>query len=365
MLNFFADALVSAQLMAQENQAIVNLSTQVNASFDSIPDIDNNYVRLMPDEKFEFDIAPNAVDEPPFTFDPIYHQTRKIAFDSGLEDNEWIYDDENLDFYQEEDVEWEYWDNAQDEAEKPDLLKIDEGHEVINEDDKLLIMATGTQACIPHMIAIKRMSRIRFRKDMDFSKSLAQRETERRSRQRMAQRRSNLDQGAEINITNWHDYKAVSHKFDGLDYLIEMHGRIMGMTLSPCHRYLYINVRPWPRDYKSSSTSPPPPVGCLMDRYVLDLGRMSFVSHQIHGKQFALVPSDTGAHAPICVSKHLVASGHELGNKAGLWDRHHGIKIKDFQHEGAGPINAIAINPVDESVVVTVSDDMTVRIWTQ
>ena len=43
---------------------------------------------------------------------------------------------------------------------------------------------------------------------------------------------------AEQPITDWHDYKAVSHKFDCLDYLIEMHGRIMGISLSPCHRYL-------------------------------------------------------------------------------------------------------------------------------
>lgn len=223
--------------MVQENQAIVNLSTEVNATFDSIPDVDNNYIRLMPDEKFEFD-TPDDCSSAPFTFDPIYHKTRKIAFDAGLEDNEWIYDDDNLDFYEEDEVEWEYWDNAQEQANKPDLLKIDEGHEVINEDDKLLIMASGTQSCIPHMIAIKRMSRIRFRKDMDFSKSLAQRETERRSKRRMAERRSRLDQQqpVENNITNWHDYKAVSHKFDGLDYLIEMHGRIMGMALSPCHR---------------------------------------------------------------------------------------------------------------------------------
>ena len=41
---------------------------------------------------------------------------------------------------------------------------------------------------------------------------------------------------AEQPITDWHDYKAVSHKFDCLDYLIEMHGRIMGISLSPCHR---------------------------------------------------------------------------------------------------------------------------------
>lgn len=49
-------------------------------------------------------------------------------------------------------------------------------------------MATGTVASIPHMIGIKRMSKVRFRKDMDFSKSLAELDTERKSKLRRAQR---------------------------------------------------------------------------------------------------------------------------------------------------------------------------------
>ena len=123
-------------------------------------------------------------------------------------------------------------------------MKIDEGHEVINEDDKLLIMATGTQVSIPHMIAIKRMSKVRFRKDMDFSKGLAQIEKNRKSRRIANRNRDRVDSNPgqqqpapEVQqLTDWHDYKAVSHKFDCLDYLIEMHGRIMGTSLSPCHR---------------------------------------------------------------------------------------------------------------------------------
>ena len=148
-----------------------------------------------------------------------------------------------------------------DQVKPPEFLKIDDGHEVINEDDKLLIMASGTQVCIPHMIAIKRMSKVRFRKDMDFS--LGQKEMERKIKERRAKRTARLlgrrvpdsnpagvgggevvgagggagaDAGAPPPITDWHDYKSVSHKFDSLDYLIEMHGRIMGLSLSPCHR---------------------------------------------------------------------------------------------------------------------------------
>ena len=87
--------------------------------------------------------------------------------------------------------------------------------------------------------------------------TLAQREYERNSKKRRARRNarmegrvqeSNADPQAQQpppaqQLTDWHDYKAVSHKFDCLDYLIEMHGRIVGMALSPCHRYFSLAFR--------------------------------------------------------------------------------------------------------------------------
>ena len=120
---------------------------------------------------------------------------------------------------------------------------MNEGHEVINEDDKLLIMATGIKVCIPHMIGIKRMSQVRFGKNFDFSKSLAQREFERKQARRRAQRQRQTTEAALPALTDWHNYKAVKNKFDNLDYLIEMHGRIVGMALSPCHRYFSLAFR--------------------------------------------------------------------------------------------------------------------------
>jgi hypothetical protein len=130
------------------------------------------------------------------------------------------------------------------------LLKIDDGHEVINEDDKLLIMATGTSACIPHMIGIKRMSNIRFRKNVDLTKSLAERETERKSRIRTAKRLNNLrreqqQQNVPLEpnlVFNWSNYPTVCHMFDDLDFLFNMHGRVVGMSLSPCHRQVKIRI---------------------------------------------------------------------------------------------------------------------------
>ena len=75
----------------------------------------------------------------------------------------------------------------------------------------------------------------------------------------------------------------------------------------------------------------------------------------------SLVTSDSGPTGPICVTKHLIASGNEQVNKAAVWDRHHGLKIADFTHSDV--INCVAIDPVDESCAVTVSDDMKVKLW--
>lgn len=36
---------------------------------------------------------------------------------------------------------------------------------------------------------------------------------------------------------DWLDYDAVSDKFDKIDHLIDLHGHIIGMGLSPDHRY--------------------------------------------------------------------------------------------------------------------------------
>ena len=120
------DKLIKCNLMQNEAQALVNLSLDRNDDrlFDFIPDIDNHYINLMPNGKFEFCEEICDTNEP-FNFTQIYHKTRKLAFDMGYEENDWIFDDffDEEDF--DEDVEWEYFEDE--EGNKPDLLKIDEG----------------------------------------------------------------------------------------------------------------------------------------------------------------------------------------------------------------------------------------------
>lgn len=47
--------------------------------------------------------------------------------------------------------DWEFW-NQEDEESRPEFVKVDEGAEVINENDKLLIFATGLKGYTPHQV---------------------------------------------------------------------------------------------------------------------------------------------------------------------------------------------------------------------
>lgn len=70
---------------------------------------------------------------------------------------------------------------------------------------------------------------------------------------------------------NWLDFDSVADKFDTIDHIIDLHGHIVGMGLSPDHRYLYVNSRSWPEGYKISNPLDPPPIAQEIDIHVIDL----------------------------------------------------------------------------------------------
>lgn len=44
-----------------------------------------------------------------------------------------------------------------------------------------------------------------------------------------------------------------------------------------------------------------------------------------------------------------------------MWDRHYGICLAKFPHTDV--VNSVAFNPRDPEMLVTTSDDYTVKIW--
>lgn len=59
--------------------------------------------------------------------------------------------------------------------------------------------------------------------------------------------------------------------YDRPDTTIEMSGHIVGMSLSPDHRHLYVSVRAWPHGYVISDALQPPPIAQEVDLHVIDM----------------------------------------------------------------------------------------------
>lgn len=59
-------------------------------------------------------------------------------------------------------------------------------------------------------------------------------------------------------------------------------------------------------------------------------------------------------------NENLCFSGAE--DKHGyLWDRHYGVCLAKFPHSDV--VNSVAFNPRDPEMLVTTSDDYTIKVW--
>ncbi|XP_005881902.1 PREDICTED: F-box/WD repeat-containing protein 5, partial [Myotis brandtii] len=79
--------------------------------------------------------------------------------------------------------------------------------------------------------------------------------------------------------------------FDALDHVIDVHGHIVGMGLSPDHRYLYVNSRAWPRGSVVADPMQPPPIAEEIDLLVFDLKTMREVKRALRAHR-AYTPND-------------------------------------------------------------------------
>ena len=144
----------------------------------------------------------------PIEFTDQYYDDREEDFVHGKDDEDWLWEDEEL-CDNDEEYQWEYFnsnDDTNDVNDKEEIV-VDEsvGAEVLNEDDKLFIFTTGVKTFAPHQIGVKLMSKIKFKKKLNIPKDIAAffKEHE-EERQRV---REQLEGRVAVEVTPWHDYK--------------------------------------------------------------------------------------------------------------------------------------------------------------
>ncbi|XP_067001558.2 F-box/WD repeat-containing protein 5 [Anabrus simplex] len=270
------------------------------------------------------------------------------------------YEDSDHDSFKNSDVEVEDLGDEV-ESEISDNMSVDAEEYVSETDDladlpeKYLIFTTGSKTYTPHQIGFKRIKKVSFPRKMDPGPSLRERLAERA--QQKERERQNVDSPRPE--PNWLVYEDVADKFDKVDHLIDLHGHIIGMGLSPDHRYLYVNTRPWPRGYVVKNPLDPPPIAQEIDIHVIDLVTLKEVGTMLRSHK-AYTPNNECFFIFLDVCSEYVASGAE--DKHGyLWDRHYGVCLAKFPHMDV--VNSVAFNPCDPEMLVTTSDDFTIKVW--
>ncbi|XP_044268682.1 F-box/WD repeat-containing protein 5 [Tribolium madens] len=229
----------------------------------------------------------------------------------------------------------------------------EEDSDQLTQNDKYLIFTTGFKTYTPHQIGFKRIKPFAFPKRLDPGPSLKERIILRERKREL------LKSGSPPPEPNWLDFDSVADKFDKVDHVIDLHGHIVGMGLSPDHRYLYVNSRSWPEGYKISNPLDPPPIAQEIDIHVIDLVTLKQVGTMLRAHK-AYTSNSECFFIFLDVCNQYVASGAE--DKHGyLWDRHYGMCLVKFPHYDV--VNSVAFNPKDPEMLVTTSDDHIIKVW--
>lgn len=243
-------------------------------------------------------------------------------------------------------------DDASDVSDASDAsvdTEFSEDDELCVQEDKFLIFTTGSNTYSPHQIGIKRIKPISFPRRMDPGLPF---------RERIA----NLNREYQPSHDNPNEVQniiAEGTEYDEVDHLIDLHGHIIGMGLSPDHRFLYVNARSWPPGYVVENPLMPPPCAQEIDIHVIDLALMKECGKVLRS-HIAYTPFNECFFIALDVCNEFVASGAE--DKHGyLWDRHYETCLSKFPHQDV--VTCVAFNPKDSEMLVTVSDDCTVKVW--
>ncbi|OCT65212.1 hypothetical protein XELAEV_18041451mg [Xenopus laevis] len=147
--------------------------------------------------------------------------------------------------------------------------------------------------------------------------------------------------------------------FDALDHVINIHGHIIGMGLSPDHRFLYVNSRPWPHDCLIADPMDPPPIAEEIELRIFDLRNLREVQSPLRAHR-AYTPNNECFFIFLDVSTDFVASGAE-DHCGYVWDRHYSACLSKLPHDDV--VNSVAFSPVDQEMLLSASDDFTIKVW--
>lgn len=237
---------------------------------------------------------------------------------------------------------------------------------------KYLIFSTGSRTYTPHQIGIKRVGKVNFPKKLEPGPTIQERIALRDRRRQLEALINSLSpeearlqfqqfaHGAEPHLDpDWLNFDAVANRFDSIDALIDLEGHIIGMGLSPCNRFLYVNSRPWPQNCVIANPLDPPPISQEIDIHVIDLQTLKKVGTMLRAHR-AYTPNTECFFIFLDVSENFVGSGAE-DKHAYSWDRYYGICLASYPHTDV--VNSVAFNPKDDQVLITTSDDYEIKIW--
>lgn len=159
--------------------------------------------------------------------------------------------------------------------EHSDRNASDANDDLANMGAKYLIFSTGGRTYTPHQVGFKLVHHVNFPKTLERGPSL---------KERIAiKKQERMLQNSEPRIEpDWLDYEAVADHFDPVDAIIDLHGHILGMGLSPDHRYLYVHCGDWLPNYIISNPLEPPPIAHEINIHVIDLTTLTKVDQIFH-----------------------------------------------------------------------------------
>uniref|UniRef100_A0A8C4N5R5 F-box domain-containing protein n=1 Tax=Eptatretus burgeri TaxID=7764 RepID=A0A8C4N5R5_EPTBU len=142
--------------------------------------------------------------------------------------------------------------------------------------NKLLIFATGSLTCASHQIGIKLLPAEVLRTLIKLPR-VAEGLVEHDADGHEDEEEANIEA-----VDDWLDARGFQGNIDGptsLDWLLEFNGQIVGLCLSPDHRYLFVNCRSWAPDTKINDPMCPPPISNIITLHEVDLWSLERGKH--------------------------------------------------------------------------------------